>query len=151
MHITLVEDDHLQAEWLESRLDAAFRGVVIKRLNTESDFYEWLNELENNDEVNPDLFIIDVMLRWADPSPTIAEPPPDVVDNGFYRAGLRCKDQVMANERTRDVPIILYTVLEELDLEKALENRPSGVTHLRKDSSAEPLIRMIRKIVGSKR
>lgn len=151
MHITLVEDDHLQAEWIDSRLKAAFRGVVVKRINTESDFYSWLDELENNDEVKPDLFIIDVMLRWADPSPTIAEPPPDVLENGFYRAGLRCKEHVMANARTKGVPIILYTVLEELDLEKALENKQPGVTYLRKDSSPEPLIKMIRRIVRAKR
>jgi CheY-like chemotaxis protein len=150
MKITVVEDDHLQAEWIESRLKTAFRGLVVKRINTESDFYRWLDEIVKGSE-KPDLFIIDVMIRWADPSPTIAEPPAEVKENGVSRAGLRCKDQVLANSRTKDVPIILYTVLEESDLEKALENRHPGVTYLRKDSSQESLIRMIRRILRAKR
>jgi CheY-like chemotaxis protein len=150
MYITVVEDDHLQAEWIESRLKTAFRKLIVKRINTESDFYLWLDEIENGNE-KPDLFIIDVMLRWADPSPTMSEPPPEVIKNGVFRAGLRCKDQVLANSRTKDVPIILYTVLEESDLGKALENRQPGVTYLRKDSSPEPLIRMIRRILRANR
>jgi len=150
MYITVVEDDHLQAEWIESCLKTAFRRLTVKPINTESEFYLWLGEIVNGGE-KPDLFIIDVMLRWADPSPTISEPPPEVMKNGVFRAGLRCKDRVLANSRTKDVPIILYTVLKESDLEKALENRQPGVTYLRKDSSPEPLIRMIRRILKAKR
>jgi len=150
MFITVVEDDHLHAEWMESRLKAAFRGLVINRFNNESDFYGWLSQLEKDGET-PNLFIIDVMLPWASPSPNISSPPPEVMEDEFFRAGLRCKDKVLANLRTKDVPIILYTVLEELDLEKALENRQPGVFYLRKDSSPEPLIRLIKRLTKAYR
>ncbi len=145
MYIVLVEDDHLQAEWVESCLEAAFRGVKVKKISTESEFYLQLDEIS---DARPDVFIIDVMLRWADPSPTMQEPPKEVKENGFYRAGLRCKEKILENEKARNIPIILYTVLEELDLEKALQDKSPNVAYLRKDSDSEPLIKMIRQVTG---
>ncbi|HYH86171.1 MAG TPA: hypothetical protein VEX60_12010 [Pyrinomonadaceae bacterium] len=143
MYIVLVEDDHLQAEWVESCFGAAFHGVKVERISTESEFYSRLDGIM---DARPDVFIIDVMLRWADPGPTMQEPPNEVRENGFYRAGLRCKEKILENEKARSIPIILYTVLEELDLEKALQNNPPSVTYLRKDSDSEPLIKMIREV-----
>src|SRR5437764_1140450 len=135
MYIVLVEDDHLQAEWVESRLKATIPDVKVKKISTESEFYSQLDEIA---DARPDVFIIDVMLRWADPSPTMQDPPNEVLENGFYRAGLRCKEKIMEHEKARGIPIILYTVLEELDLESALRNKPSNVAYLRKDSEPEP-------------
>jgi DNA-binding NarL/FixJ family response regulator len=143
MYIVLVEDDHLQSEWVTSCLTAAFHGAIVEPISTESAFYAWLDALT---DILPDVFVIDVMLRWTDPSPNMQEPPQEVKDNGFYRAGLRCKDKIMKHENTRDIPVILYTVLEELDLEGALQITPPNVRYLRKDSEADPLIELIREV-----
>ena len=142
MYIILVEDDYLQAEWVESCLDEAFEDVRVERISTESNFYSWL---QGDLYARPAVFIIDVMLRWADPSSEMAEMPPSVKENGFYRAGVRCQKEIAKDERLRDVPVILYTVLEDLDLEEVLRQKYPNVAYLRKDSQAEPLIRTIRQ------
>lgn len=143
MYVILVEDDHLQAEWVESCLVAAFHGVTVNRISTESEFYSRLNDIVDS---CPDVFIIDAMLRWADPSPAMQEPPREVKDEGFYRAGLRCQRKICEHEKAQYVPIILYTVLEELDLESALRDKPPNVAYLRKDSESEPLVEKIREV-----
>jgi len=144
IYIVLVEDDHLQAEWLESSLAAAFHNLKVERISTESEFYSRLDRIA---EAQPDLFIIDVMLRWADPSPTMEGPPDNVMEEGFYRAGLRCQRRISQHHKVKETPIILYTVLEALDLEKALRDMPPGVSYLRKDSESEPLIGKIREVI----
>jgi hypothetical protein len=146
MYIVLVEDDYLQAEWVESWLGEAIQDLRIERISTESKFYSWLDEVADVQGSYPDVFIIDVMLRWATPSPTMKEPPDEVLANGFYRAGLRCKEKIIEHEKISNTPIILYTVLEELDLEIALRDKTSNVVYLRKDSDSEPLIKMVREV-----
>jgi CheY-like chemotaxis protein len=144
MHIVLVEDDWLQAEWIESRLRESFHNVETKRISTEQEFNVQLAAFV---VAPPDVFIIDVMLRWANPEPDMAEPPTEVQENGYFRAGLRCKDKIIEHEHTRNTPIILYTVLEELDLDQSLQDKPVHVVYLRKDSDPEPLIRKIRELM----
>lgn len=149
MYIVLVEDDHLQANWVESCLAEAFEDLDVLRSSTESGFYSWL---EGVGEELPKLFIIDVMLRWSDPSPDMKEQPPEVKKNGFYRAGLRCERRIAENEKLRDIPIILYTVMETLDMEGQLPaDPPHLIVHLRKDSVPEPLIKEIRRIRQQRR
>lgn len=148
MYIVLVEDDHLQADWVESCLEEAFEGLGVVRISTESDFYSWLEGF--GDEL-PKLFIIDVMLRWSNAGPDMKEQPPEVKKNGFYRAGLRCQQGIAEDQRLRDIPVILYTVLEELDLEGQLPAKPSHVIHIRKDSEPGPLIKEIRRIRQQRR
>lgn len=143
MHIVLVEDDWLQAEWIESRLRESFHNVEIKRISTEQEFNAQLAAFV---VAPPDVFIIDGMLRWANPELDQPPPPAEVQENGYFRAGLRCQAKVLAHERTRHTPIILYTVLDDLDLEQALQDMPANVVYLRKDSDPEPLIRIIREV-----
>lgn len=144
MNIILVEDDHLQAEWAKSILEKAFGSVLIKRISTESEFYANLETFENSP---PDLFVIDVMLRWTDPRPNMQPPPEEVVKDGFYRAGLRCERKLSEREKTRSIPVILYTVLEDIDLHPELGTLPHHVTYLRKDSDPTPLINQIRRSI----
>lgn len=144
MYVVLVEDDHLQAEWVEARLAEAFEGLDIVRISTESAFYAWLAGVGDD---RPRVFIIDVMLRWADPGPGMKERPPEVKKNGFYRAGLRCQESIARNDKVSDIPVILYTVLEHLDLEEKLRRKHPYVTYLRKDSDSEPLIKKLRQFI----
>lgn len=143
MNIILVEDDHLQAEWARLSFERYFRSVTVRRISTESEFYENLEKFETSP---PDLFVIDVMLRWTDPSPTMQPPPEEVLKDGFYRAGLRCERKLAEQESTRSIPVILYTVLEDIDLHPELGNLPKHVTYLRKDSDPTPLINQIRRL-----
>jgi CheY-like chemotaxis protein len=114
--VVLIEDDHLQAEDLEERLlDENLPELDIERIPTESSFLIRQRTLGENP---PDLFIVDVMLRWTDPGPDEPEEPPDYLETGGYaRAGIRLARALRADSKLASVPVILYTVLGSGDLE----------------------------------
>jgi CheY-like chemotaxis protein len=145
MKILLVEDDSLQAETLFRDLQLAFPSAVIEVIRTECAFGDAFESIAS---APPDVVVMDVMLRWDDPGPNIRRPPDEVRRNGIYRAGLRCVRRLTEDQRTEAIPAILYTVLEYHDLASDIPSVPS-VVHLRKDSSVQPLIRLIRSIVPS--
>src|SRR6266850_8480467 len=109
MRILIVEDDYLQAEWIYGSLEQALPDAQFDRVSTESEFRSRFDEIANK---GPDVVVMDVMLRWADPIPGLDLPPIDVQKEGFYRAGLRCERILARDDRTSQVPVILYTVLE---------------------------------------
>jgi hypothetical protein len=142
MYIIHVEDDHLQAEWLHSSLKTEFPHANIEHISTELDFYERLDSLDHL----PDVFIIDVMLRWTNPSIDMQPPPKNVELEGHYRAGFRCERKIAEHETARTVPVILYSVLERNDLEQELKNIPENVTYLTKEYTLGKLIQEIRSL-----
>ena len=139
--ILLIEDDHLQAHGIQAGVGNLLRReyphLVFETLSTESDFYERFDEIA---ERGFDLAIVNVMLRWADPSPKMPEPPPDVVQGGFFRAGIRCKQKLQADPRTSSSPTIIYTVLDESRLPPGLDIVPKG-------SDFTPLADKIRQLL----
>ena len=144
MRILVVEDDHLQAEWLRTNLGEGFpelrESPKIELMSTEFEFRQRFGEITDSP---PDVIVMDVMLRWADPSPDMEPPPPDVVKEGFYVAGLRCEQLLAADRRTRVVPVILYTVLDSSALNHELRKLRPNVRFLPKESDIKPLVRMI--------
>ncbi len=147
MYILIVEDDHLQAELLIEtfRDESDLASALINRISTEREFRERFEEIAHNP---PDVIIMDVMLRWADPTPDTIEPPPEIKMDGFHRAGLRNEKQLAGDPRTRDIPVVLYTILEAADLEGMAE-RPT-VYYQPKDSEYGPLVQTIRSLVRRK-
>lgn len=143
MKILVVEDDHLQAEWIINNLEKAFSGATINRISTESEFYLKIDHVIKDP---PDVIIIDVMLRWTDPGPDMPIPPEEVRMSGFYRAGFRCKSLLANNDITKDIPLILYTVLEYLDLQRDLQDLPEKAVYLAKDSDSTHLVDKIREV-----
>jgi len=144
LHILIVEDDYLQADWIRASLGKIFPRAQIELMHTEFQFRSALDSLA---KTPPDVIVMDVMLRWADAGPNIPPPSEDVRKEGFYRAGIRCAKMLSSNERTREIPVILYTVLERADLESDIRSLPRNIIHLRKDSDAEPLGRLIRSAI----
>jgi CheY-like chemotaxis protein len=142
MRIVLVEDDHLQAARISDALERNFSNVRVERCSTESSFRD---ELERLGDDPPDLIVLDVMLRWADPAPDMPARPDDVRQNGYARAGLRCKTLLARDERTQDIPTVFYTVLDEIDLgEEARETQPA---YLRKEAEPDQLIEIVRRLL----
>jgi CheY-like chemotaxis protein len=139
MKIVVVEDDPLEADLIRKGLEQAFPDLAIDRISTESEFQFRLDSLTKEP---PDVFIVDMMLRWAEPSENMPEPPTEVRDEGFWRAGLRCQRMLASREETQAIPVILYTVLEKSDID--FEGPSRNVIHLRKDSDQTALIRLIR-------
>jgi CheY-like chemotaxis protein len=144
MHILVVEDDHLQAEVICPRLRDAFAGCNVELIRTESEFRSRLDTIA---AAPPSVVVLDMMLRWADPRPGMPEPPEDVVREGHNFAGLRCERLLAERESTRGIPVILYTVLEQIDLESILKRLSPSTKHLRKQSDLMPLIEFIRRRV----
>jgi CheY-like chemotaxis protein len=142
MNILVVEDDYLQGEWLCEEL----RRVFSRRpfwINSESEFRARLDEIERD---TPDVAVIDVMLRWTHPSPEMAARPADARD--IFGAGLRCQRLLASRPQTSSIPVILYTVLERVDLGEA--RLLPNVTHLRKESDLDALLQLIRQVVRKK-
>jgi DNA-binding NarL/FixJ family response regulator len=140
----IVEDDHLQKGPLEENLRVAFPGAQVTVLSSEHQFREHLPQLIASP---PDLVLMDVMLRWTLPAPNAPEPPRDVTEGGYYRAGLRCANLLLADKRCCSVPVVLYTILERSDLERDNQALPVNSSYVGKGSDIEVLLRKIRALL----
>jgi CheY-like chemotaxis protein len=139
MNIWLVEDDHFQAKLIEEKILERFPAAEIRRIKTESNFRALMDQLPIE---LPDVVVMDVMLRWADAAADMPDASSEIQREGFYRAGLRCQKLLAGRKETERVPVILYTVLESIDLKPELEKIPkeNRVTYLRKHSDLMPLL-----------
>lgn len=144
--ILIVEDDYLQAELIENALrrepEFTQDAAEIERLSTEKQFHLQFEAMASNP---PDVIVMDVMLRWDDPAPNMEPPPPEIKKEGFYRAGLRNERMLTQDPRTSNIPVVLYTLIADIDLE-GIPGRP-GVSYLPKDSRLDPLVQLIRSLI----
>lgn len=139
MHILLVEDDYQQAVLIRDSLQAAYPDGKVDLIQTECEFRAHLDTIESQ---SPDVVVLDVMLRWTDPSERMEPRPEDVKAGGIFEAGLRCKELLDARETTRRIPVILYTVLERADLGP----KEQGALFLSKEAEPDALIHAIRAL-----
>lgn len=147
MNILVVENDFLQYDWIRESLKRSFLSPDnVEIIRTEREFYSKFDEIA---EDPPAVIIMDVMLQWTTPSENLEmEKPPDpVLKGGHQSAGLRCERKLAADPRTKDIPVILYTVLERADLEENLSSLPSHVKHLRKESDPYNLFQIISDVI----
>ena len=145
IRIISVEDDPLQAAWIKHAIEQRIDGAAVIHIGTESEFIERLPEIAAHP---PGVILLDVMLRWADPSPSIPERPADVKDRGMRRAGFRCWARLNENPKSRRVPVVLYTVLERNELEEWPTELPPRLRFLHKSSDPEALETAIREIIS---
>lgn len=128
--ILLVEDDHLQAEFITTRINKKFGTGSVVLLRSESQFVDHVRNINHG---SYDVVVLDVMLRW-DVASRDMRIPTDYA--GPFSAGIRCRQLLLNQPATRRIPVILYTVLDRKDL-------PKGVDFMAKDDSAERLIAQI--------
>lgn len=142
MYILIVEDDPVQSDFIEHAIkeEKEFFDLQIKRISRESEFRNNFGEIA---DYKPEVIIMDIMMRWADPAPDMQTPPKEIRDQGFYRAGIRCIQMLSDDERTRDIPIIIYSILDKEDLEEEMKNFLQA-RYLSKDFDARKIINMIK-------
>src|SRR5690349_1424924 len=108
MRIVIVEDDHLQAEWLLSALAGQIGDTPVERITSE---YGFRCRFEAMAASCPEIIIMDIMLPWSDTDQSDVAQPPDVRRGGPYRAGLRCAGMLTQDSRTRGCYVVLHSVL----------------------------------------
>ena len=124
MKIYYLEDDWRYASQIKTQLDrlSLARGLRwdLERIATEKAFIGLVHELVAGRKPKPDCFILDVMVRYADPSPEVSESQEEGQDLPEYdRAGLRCA--ALLKRSFPNVPVILFTILDKEDIEADLE------------------------------
>lgn len=135
VRILIIEDDDAMCEWLESAIQRELAAFLpkIEILETEAEFVlQWLPGFDKGIKLKPDVIVIDIMLRWTNPSPEQPPRPPEVIQGGFLRAGLRCLEKIQNCPDLAKTPLILFTSLTEKDLE-SMGGRPQGVEFLPKE------------------
>src|ERR1017187_10857833 len=109
MRIVIAEDDKLQADLFVRALNQVFPEAAVTLFRTEKEFRDGLESIAMHP---PDIVILDIMLRWTDPSLDHHAAPPDVKAGKFHHAGFRCLELLRRGDKTREVPVILYTVVD---------------------------------------
>lgn len=126
MNILLLEDDRMQSEEIIDALEAEFGdAVTIQHVETESEFY--LN-LQAGFDFVPDLAVLDVRVVWAPALPDRMTRPPE--SEHPDRAGIRCLSKL--RERMPKVRAVLFTILEEGDLNGELQAMNCNILQLSK-------------------
>ena len=144
MRIVLLEDDPSQSEWIVAELEREFPGIHVEVVETEEAFRARLPEFAMHP---PNRFLLDVMVRWTNPSPDITPPPEDVQLGKAFRAGIRCRRLLANNPQLKDVRSILYTILNHSDLKadiEQLKEESIEVIHVPKDADPKDLFQKIR-------
>jgi hypothetical protein len=143
MRIVGLEDDESFWDLLQEAIEREFPGVDLTWLRSEADFCA---EFAGFIEKPPDVFLLDVMVKWANAAETMPVPPTDVKQQGYYRAGLRCRNRLLMHPATATLPVILYTVLERADVEIVGSGLPPGTVYVRKDVEFENLFAALRRL-----
>ena len=144
MNVLLVEDDPDQLDAIVLALELSFDNVELTNIKSESEFYIYIEAKENPPI---DLVVLDIMLRWCEPSPEMPSPPPEVVEQGHYRAGLRCLKKINSGSRIQNIPVIIYTILGDAEIQKELRSLPHHIVHLEKQIDPSILVMQIRSLL----
>lgn len=132
MSIFLLEDSHQEANLITVALGKRLPHEAITRIQTESEFREKFASIAANP---PAIFIIDISLRWADPSPNLRSRPADVKLSEQTRAGFRCIKMLSEDERTKEIPVVFYSNFEWPSFGEVLTTLPANVVQVRRRDS----------------
>jgi CheY-like chemotaxis protein len=132
LKILLVEDDHLQRNYVKHALEDGL-GATVEALCCEKNFIEAFEEIAADP---PDLAVLDVMLMWARPSKEQTGTPSQALSP--EQAGLRCAAMLRHDERTAKVNVLLYSVLPEQDITN--RELAKGVVTIVKEAECHNLI-----------
>ncbi len=133
---------------LTKKLNNVLYDVNLTPINTEYEFYQHMRNLS---EPYLNLVMLDIMLRWTDPSPNMVQPHINVKKEGYYRAGFRCEYLIRQNRITKDIPVLLYTLLDEQDIEEDMLRVDKEKTKYVGKNADDELLSWIKKLSSSVR
>lgn len=136
MKILIVEDDNLQSPWLIRTLKEAFIGCEVALCETEFGFQSRFQAMVANP---PDLVTMDIMLRWDDHGFDTPDGP--------YRAGFRCIEMMRREPKLREVPVVIYTILESSDIALDLNSMSERDRFVRKTADPTVLLNTVRELL----
>lgn len=142
LHFVVVEDNAGRSHRIQQHLRKAFRRAEITPVYTEKEFREKFPHFVSTP---PSLFVLDVMVRWTTMRDRV-KPPKDVAQGQYHRAGLRCQAMLMADERTKHIPVIFFTAVGSLGSE--IHGLPKSVVYIQQDGGSQVLIETIRELLG---
>jgi hypothetical protein len=145
MNIVSLEDDEPFWDLLNETLESEFRDIHLHWIHTESQFIEQIPDFIKNP---PDLFLLDVMVKWADASAEMPTPPKAVEAGKYFRAGIRCRMRLLDHPKTKFIPVVLFTVLEQEDMEQVVKNLPENTWVTAKTGDFQKLIAIIKEFGG---
>lgn len=148
VRLIVIEDNrHTVSDIVEDVSDLMPNKVEMRIVGNERAFREQLDAFESDP---PDAFVIDVMLAWDYPRSDPLPPPPDVAQNGFFRAGLRCAQLLDGRPSLKSVPRVFYTALDKADIESEIDRkRRLPLTRVvEKDSGSEYLVRALNQVLS---
>jgi CheY-like chemotaxis protein len=133
--ILLLEDDYIQRRNISDAVGQEFNTAVATK-STESEFRADFEQIALDP---PEIAILDVMVRWTNPSRNQEALPEEAKQPEV--AGLRCADMLRQDPRTQDVKVILYSVIKHEEMGRPI---PSGVTAVIKETGFDDLFEKIR-------
>jgi DNA-binding NarL/FixJ family response regulator len=141
--IVLMEDDDRFSEWIRNGLKMEFGDrLTVIEIETEAEFWEKLDQLLVSP---PDLFLLDIRVRWTFVGSSHIAPSNERSDPAI--AGIRCHRAI--KEKRPDTPIILFSVLEAEDLEHKLGvDEAKKFVHITKSDGVEAIVREIKQRLG---
>ncbi len=149
MKILIVEDDYLFAEEMRQDILAApeFNDAEVEVVGTEQEFRDRFEQIQ---QAGYDLIILDVMIRWVDPSPEARKPDADVLEDGYFRAGIRCLQMLRQAQATKETPVVIHSNMDEKDILAAIAMRHvHEVSKIVPKWNADPLMKAVRQAIKS--
>lgn len=142
--IYYLEDDWRYSQAVIADLeDRAARKKLkwkVEPIRTESAFEDLMKEIADGRALSPDVWIMDVMVRYA--SPKKGDTLTENSCRPYHEAGLRCARQAM--ERFPKSPIILYTIIDAEDFPEGLLN--NRVIHIPKGPDTKQLFKQLQSL-----
>ena len=149
--ILIVEDDYLFAEDMRQDIlsNPKFADAEIDMVCTEQEFRENFLKITL---AQYDLIILDVMIRWVEPSP---EPKPiddDVLADGYFRAGIRCLKKLRTVDATKEIPVVIHSNLDDKEIRDEMNRQHlNGVSQIvPKSGNARKLMDAVENAIRSR-
>jgi hypothetical protein len=127
MTVWLIEDDHMQAGDIEETVERMVPGCRLDIIRTEQEFRQRFSEIAEG--AGEAVVVMDVILRWADASPSMEPRPAEVKEGGADKAGFRCAKMLQQDARTKEMPIIFYSVLPITEFPSDLADQLGTAAH----------------------